>query len=285
LTASRAGSVSYLLAGRFHRLAFEEWGDAAAPPVVCVHGLTRNGRDFDALAEALAGSFRVICPDLPGHGRSDWLPDPMLYQAQHDVTALAHLLAWIGRDVAWIGTSLGGICGMIVAATEGAPVTRLVLNDVGPFIPADALRRIRDYMVASGDSAMMARFPDIDAIERHLRIVHAPFGPLSDEQWATLARNSARTLSDGRFAMHYDPRIAEPLRGHDPVDVDMWALWDRIRVPRMVIRGETSDILLPDTFARMAASGAAALQVPGTGHAPPLLDPVKIEAIQSFLRG
>jgi pimeloyl-ACP methyl ester carboxylesterase len=281
----RSGSIPYLLAGSFHRLAFDEWGDADAPAVVCVHGLTRNGRDFDALAAALAGSFRVICPDLPGRGHSDWLDDPMLYQAQHYVTALAHLLARVGRDVAWVGTSLGGICGMVIAAMEGAPVNRLVLNDVGPFIPAAALRRIRDYMVASGDSPMMVRFPDVEAIERHLRIVHAPFGPLSDEQWAELALNSARALPDGLFTMHYDPRIAEPLRGHDPVDVDLWALWERIRVPRMVIRGETSDILLPETCALMEASGAVAFEVPVTGHAPALLDPLQIEAIRAFLGG
>jgi pimeloyl-ACP methyl ester carboxylesterase len=280
---ARANAIPYLLAGKFRRLAFEEWGDPAAPPALCVHGLTRNGRDFDELAKALAGSHRVICPDLPGRGNSEWLDDPMLYQAQHYVTALAHLLAWIGRDVAWIGTSLGGICGMVIAATDGAPVTSLVLNDVGPFVPAEALRRIRDYMVASADSPMMRSFPDIDAIERHLRIVHAPFGPLSDEQWAQLARNSARALPDGRFAMHYDPRIAEPLRGHDPVDVDLWPFWDRIRVPRMVIRGQTSDILLPETFARMEASGAQGHEVPITGHAPALLDPLQIDAIRSFL--
>jgi pimeloyl-ACP methyl ester carboxylesterase len=282
---ARAGSIPYLLAGAFHRLGFEEWGDANAPVVVCVHGLTRNGRDFDTLAAALAGSYRVICPDLPGRGLSDWLDDPMLYQAQHYVTALGHLLAWIGRDVAWVGTSLGGICGMIIAATDGSPINRLVLNDVGPFLPADALTRIRDYMVASGDSPMMSRFPDIEAIERHLRIIHAPFGPLSDAQWAQLALNSARALPDGRFTMHYDPRIGEPLRGHDPADVDIWALWDRIRVPRLVIRGETSDILLPETFARMEASGAEAFLVPETGHAPALLDPLQIAVIRSFLGG
>ena len=281
----RPGSVRYRLGGKFHRLAFEESGDPGAPPVVCVHGLTRNGRDFDALAEALAGSWRVICPDLPGRGHSDWLDDPMLYQAQHYVTALAHLLAWIGRDVAWVGTSLGGICGMVIAASDGAPINRLVLNDVGPFMPAEALRRIRDYMVASGDSPLMARFPDIEAVERHLRIVHAPFGPLSDPQWAQLARNSARALPNGRFTMHYDPRIGEPLRGHDPVDVDMWALWDRIRVPRLVIRGAASDILLPETFARMQASGAQGYEAPLTGHAPALLDPPQTRAIRSFLAG
>lgn len=283
--APRTGSVRYLLAGRFHDMAFREWGDAAAPAVVCVHGLTRNGRDFDVLAAALAGRFRVVCPDLPGRGSSDWLADPMLYQAQHYVTALAHLLARIGTGVAWVGTSLGGICGMVVAAAEGTPVTRLVLNDVGPFIPAAALTRIRDTMVASGDSPLMTRLPDMEAVERHLRLVHAPFGPLTDAQWAQLARDSARRLPDGRFAMHYDPRIAEPLRGHDPADVDMWPLWDRIRVPRLVIRGATSDVLPPETLARMAASGARTLEVPGTGHAPALLDPAQVGAVRSFLAG
>ncbi len=207
----------------------------------------------------------------------------MLYQVQHYVAALAHLLAWIKRDVAWIGTSLGGICGMAIAAAGNSPINWLVLNDVGPLIPAAALTRIRDYLVASGDSPLMPRFPDIEAIERYLRIVHAPFGPLSDEQWTGLARSSARALPDGRFAMHYDPRIAEPLRGHEPVDVDMWALWDRIQVPRLVIRGANSDILLPDTLARMAASGARVFDVPLTDHAPALLDPLQIAAIRSFL--
>jgi pimeloyl-ACP methyl ester carboxylesterase len=281
----RPGSIPYLLAGKFHRLAFEEWGNSSAAPVVCVHGLTRNGRDFDALAAGLADSFRVICVDLPGRGHSDWLDDPMLYQAQHYVTALAHLLAWIGRDVAWVGTSLGGICGMIIAAMSGTPVNRLVLNDVGPFMPGEALGRIRDYMVASGDSPVMARFSDIEAIERHLRFIHAPFGPLSDAQWAELARNSARALPDGRFTMHYDPRIAEPMRGTGPADIDMWDQWDRIWMPRLVIRGETSDFLLPDTLARMEGSGAIVFQVPLTGHAPTLLDPLQIEAVQSFLTG
>jgi pimeloyl-ACP methyl ester carboxylesterase len=283
MATPRAGSIPYLLAGQFYRMAFDEWGDPGAPAVVCVHGLTRNSRDFDALAESLSGRFRVICPDLPGRGKSDWLADPMLYQVQHYVTALAHLLAWIGSDVAWVGTSLGGICGMVLAATEGSPIGRLVLNDVGPFIPAESLRRIRDYMVASGDSPMMSRFPDLETVERHLRLVHAPFGPLSDEQWAQMARNSARALPNGRFTLHYDPGIAEPLRGHEPVDVDMWPLWDRIRVPRMVIRGETSDVLPAETFRRMEASGAVAFEVPVTGHAPALLDPLQVEAIRAFL--
>jgi pimeloyl-ACP methyl ester carboxylesterase len=279
----RTGSIPYLLGGRFYRMAFDSWGDPGGPAVICVHGLTRNCRDFDALAPALSGAFHVICPDLPGRGRSDWLDDPMLYQAQHYVVALAHLLAWVGKDVAWVGTSLGGICGMVIAAMEGAPISRLVLNDVGPFIPADSLRRIRDYMVASGGSPV--QFPDLAAVERHLRLVHAPFGPLSDQQWAKLALNSALALPGGGFTLHYDPRIAEPMRGQEPLDVDMWPVWDRIGVRRMVIRGETSDVLPAETFRRMEASGAEAFEVPVTGHAPALLDPLQIEAIRLFLTG
>jgi pimeloyl-ACP methyl ester carboxylesterase len=276
-------SIRYLLSGGFHRMAFTAWGDLDAPPVVCVHGLTRNGRDFDALAENLSDRFRVICPDLPGRGASDWLPDPMLYQAQHYVTALAHLLAAIGRAVAWIGTSLGGICGMVIAATPGNPIAKLVLNDIGPAIPAEALARIRDYMVASSASRLMERFADQDAIERHLRIVHASFGPLTDAQWAHLARISARTLPDGHLAMHYDPAIAAPLRAHPPAAVDMWAFWDRIRVPVLAVRGELSDLLLPETFVRMEASGARGFTVAGTGHAPVLMDAPQIAAVRDFL--
>ena len=276
-------SVSYLLGGAFHRMAYTAWGDPAAPVVVCVHGLTRNGRDFDALAENLSDQFRAICPDLPGRGASDWLPDPMLYQAQHYVTALAHLLAAIGTDVAWIGTSLGGICGMLTAATPGNPIIKLVLNDVGPFIPVEALSRIREYMLASNASRRMERFADFDAIERHLRLVHAPFGPLTDAQWAHLARHSTRTLPDGHLTMHYDPGIAVPMRDNPAVPVDLWAYWDRIRVPVLAIRGEVSDLLLPDTLARMEASGAKSFVVPDTGHAPALMDNAQIAAVRAFL--
>ena len=193
----RPGSIRYLLGGRFYRLAFEAWGDPEAPPVICVHGLTRNGRDFDALAEALANSYRVICPDLPGRGHSDWLDDPMLYQAQHYVTALAHLLAWAERDVAWIGTSLGGICGMVIAATDGAPVTRLVLNDVGPFIPAASLARIRDYMVASSeladDGALSGPRRDRAPPAHHSRPVRARSPMRNGPVWRATRRGLCRT--------------------------------------------------------------------------------------------
>lgn len=271
-------SVRYLLAGAFHSLAYAAWGDPAADVVLCVHGLTRNGRDFDPLAEALADRFHVICLDLPGRGESDWLPDPGLYQPASYVAALSHLLAAIGRPVAWVGTSLGGICGMLVAAAPGQPITRMVLNDIGPFVPAASLRRIRDYLPGPEP----ARFADLAAVEQHLRRIHAPFGPLSDAQWAFLARISARVVPEG-FMLHYDPRIAAPTRAAEPDDIDLWNLWERINMPMLVVRGAESDLLLPETLARMARTGARTFVVPGAGHAPALMDPEQIGAIRAFL--
>lgn len=278
-------SIGYLLGGAFHRMAYTEWGDPGAKAVLCVHGVTRNGRDFDALAANLSDRFRVICPDLPGRGESDWLPDPMLYQAQHYVTALAHLLAAIGPDVAWVGTSLGGICGMVTAATPGNPVTKMVLNDIGPFIPLEALSRIRDYMLASSASKWVGRFADREALERYLRLVHAQFGPLTDAEWAHLAEHSGRVQADGQLVLHYDPAIVAPLRDHAPVAVDLWPLWARMRMPILAIRGEASDLLLPETLARMAETGAQTLVVPDTGHAPALMDDAQIAAVRAFLLG
>jgi pimeloyl-ACP methyl ester carboxylesterase len=273
----RKGDVRYLLSGAFYKMAWVETGNPAAPPVVCVHGLTRNGRDFDPLSEALSSDFRVISPDLPGRGASDWLPDATLYQPLSYVQALSHLLAVIGRPVMWVGTSLGGICGMGIAAAPGQPITRLILNDIGGFIPAAALARIRAYIDQHPD------FLDLRSLERHLRLIHAPFGALTDAQWEHLARNSFRTRSDGRLVLHYDPAIALPIIGAEPADQDLWAMWQRITIPRLVIRGETSDLLDAATFARMQESGARGLIVPGAGHAPALMDAATIAVIRAFL--
>lgn len=275
---ARTGSVRYLLGTRFHEMAYVEFGNPAAPPVVCVHGLTRTGRDFDALAAALEDRFHVICPDLPGRGRSDWLPEATAYQPPTYVVALAHLFAQINKPLAMVGTSLGGICGMLLAAAGNTPITRLVLNDIGPHIPAAALLRIRDYMTTAP-----ARFASMAALEANLRQVHAPFGKLSDAEWAHLARFSARPVlgqGGGGFAMHYDPKIVEPM----PVSVpDSWPIWGVINMPRLVIRGATSDLLLPDTYERMLATGAEGYVVPDAGHAPALMDYASMARIKAFL--
>ena len=280
----RNGSTIYMLGGTFRRLSWTEWGDADASPVVCVHGLTRNGRDFDALAERLSQRFRVVCPDLPGRGGSAWLRPAELYALPSYVAALSHVLAAIGRPVGWVGTSLGGLCGMAIAAMPGNPIARLVLNDIGPHIPAAALARIRDYMRAAPP-----RFGDLAALEAHLRRVHAPFGPLTDAQWSDLARHSGRALPDAAgpadcgLALHYDPAIAAPILAAAPADVDMWAAWSAIAVPRLVLRGQDSDLLTVDTLARMERDGAATLTVAGCGHAPALMDDATTNAVFDFL--
>jgi pimeloyl-ACP methyl ester carboxylesterase len=279
---ARPNTVTYLLGTKFHKMAYVEFGNPAAPAVLCVHGLTRNGRDFDPLAEALSDHFHVICPDLPGRGQSDWLGEAMAYQPPTYVVALAHLLAALNKPVAWIGTSLGGICGMMVTAAQNAPVTKLVLNDVGPAIPAAALKRIRDYMVAAPE-----RFASMQALEAYLREIHAPFGKLDDAGWALLARHSARRVpdatQDGAFTMHYDPKIIEPMKATVPLDVDLWPVWEAIKVPVLAIRGAESDLLLPETLERMKKEGANTYVVPEAGHAPALMDPDSIAAIRAFL--
>jgi pimeloyl-ACP methyl ester carboxylesterase len=274
----REGAVRWLSPAGFFTLRWWDWGPADGAPVVCVHGLTRSGRDFDALAAALAArGRRVICPDLPGRGASDWLPEPMLYQPPVYIAALSHLLARLDSPVDWVGTSLGGICGMGIAATPGHPIRRLVLNDVGAFVPRAAMARIRDYVGTE------PTFRDIPTLEAHLRVVHAPFGKLSDAEWRHLAETSARP-ADGGVALHYDPAIAAPIRAIEPMALDMQALWEKVKVPVLLIRGAESDLLLPETAAAMAAEPHVQLaEVAGAGHAPALMDAAQIALVADFL--
>ncbi|WP_333669869.1 alpha/beta hydrolase [Elioraea tepidiphila] len=275
----REGRLRWLSPVGFHRLAWTEWGPADGAPVVCVHGLTRTGRDFDFLAAALAErGRRVLCPDMPGRGASDRLPDPSLYRNDIYAGACAHLLATFGdRRIDWVGTSMGGIIGMIVAAMPNAPIRRLVINDVGPSIPAAALARIGEYL------GRVWSFPDLAAAEAHTRKAYAPFGALTDAQWRHLTETSVRPLAGGGFRLHYDPAIAEPFRTA-PQDMEFWPAWEHIAAPSLVLRGEASDLLLPETAARMAAKPAVRVQtIPGCGHAPALLDAVQIGLVTDFL--
>ena len=278
---ARLGSVSYLFGTRFYRMAYFESGNPAAPAVLCVHGLTRTGRDFDALAAGLEDKFHVICPDLPGRGQSEWWPDGMVYQPPSYVVALTHLLAQLNKPVAWVGTSLGGICGMMIAAAQNTPVTRLVLNDVGPFIPGISVKRIREYMMSAPEE-----FVSMAALEAHIRLIHAPFGALTDAQWAHLTQISAKKLPGGEgVTMHYDPKIVDPIRATMPMDVDLWPLWELITAPRLVIRGAQSDLLLEETYQRMLNEGAEGYVVPDAGHAPALMDAPSIARVREFLLG
>ncbi len=264
----------------FFRMAYVEWPGPERRPVVCVHGLTRNGRDFDRLAAALAAGASVFCPDMPGRGRSQWLDRAEDYAYPTYISACAALLARLGADeVDWVGTSMGGIVGMFLAALPGTPIRRLVLNDIGAFIPADGLRRLATY-VGTDPS-----FAGASSLEADLRRVAAPFGPLSDADWRHLARISTRLKPDGTLGYAYDPLIGAALRQGEPKDVDLWATYDAIRVPTLVLRGADSDILRAADARAMTERGPRArlVEFAGMGHAPALMAEDQIAHVRAFL--
>ena len=267
----------------FHRLAYVEWPGPSrdAPVLLCVHGLTRNGRDFDMLAQALAAHYRVVCPDLPGRGKSDWLEGAEytypLYLA--DLTSLIARLD-VGR-VDWLGTSMGGIIGMLFAAMPSAPIRKLVMNDVGALVPKAGIERIASYV------GLDPSFADVDALEVALRLLAAPFGPLSDAQWRHLATHSVRRRPDGNIGFAYDPKIADAFRQSPIEDVALWNIWDAITCPVLVLRGAQSDILAAPDAVAMTQRGPRAklVEFAGIGHAPALMAEDQIAAIREFLLG
>jgi pimeloyl-ACP methyl ester carboxylesterase len=267
-----------------HRIAYQDWGEAANERVlVCVHGLTRCARDFDTLASALAGHYRVVCPDVAGRGDSDWLADPMLYQLPQYVADMVTLIARLDvESVHWVGTSMGGLIGMALASMPGSPVARLVINDAGPVITRASLERIATYV---GGAPI---FPSLEAAEQYVRAVSAPFGPHSDAQWRFLTEVVLRPNPGGGFRMHYDPAIAQPFRATLPEkDLELWPMWDAIRCPTLVLRGEHSDLLARETCSRMAERGpkARVLEIPGIGHAPTLMFDEQVAVVREFLLG
>lgn len=274
--------VQCLSPAGLHRLAYVEWGDPGNPRVlVCAHGLARVGRDFDDLARALAGRYRVVCPDIVGRGRSGWLKDPAHYQVPQYVADMVTLIARLGVPaVDWVGTSMGGLIGMGLASLPDSPVRALVLNDVGPLLPGAALARIAEYL---GRAPV---FPDMAAAEAYIRLVSAPFGLSTDEQWRRLAATSVRAV-DGGFTLHYDPAIAVPLAAQNAgaADIDIWPVYDAIACPTLVIRGEHSDLLDRATHAAMAGRGPRAhlAEIPGVGHAPMFMDDAQIGVVRDFL--
>jgi len=267
-----------------HHMAYTEWGDSANPDVlVCVHGLTRNGRDFDFLARALADRYRVVCPDVAGRGRSDWLAVKTDYVLPNYAADMITLIARLDVEtVHWVGLSMGGLIGMVLASLPGSPITRMVLSDVGPVITKASILRLGDYV---GQDPL---FPDVRAAEAYIRAVSAPFGALSDAQWRHLAEHSVKAV-DGGYRFRYDPGILQSFRDlvEAEGDITLWDIYDRVSCPTLVMRGAESDLLLPETAAEMALRGprAQVREIPGVGHAPMLLDAAQIAVAAEFLLG
>lgn len=283
-----------------HRIHYTEWGDPASEHVViCVHGLTRNCRDFDFLAMALEQDCRVICMDVAGRGQSEWLGTPDAYgypQYLADAVALlgrvtapfrGGLAGWLKRlarsrhklTIDWVGTSMGGLIGMMLAAHGNYPLRRLVLNDVGPFIPGAALRRISDYV------GQDPRFSTYREFEEYIRQVTKPFGPLTDAQWRHLSIHSMRRFEDGSFGLVYDPAIGAAFRNGPIDDVDLWPVWDALKCEILVLRGTESD-LLPHEIAKQMQQrgpGARVVEFPGIGHAPALMTEDQIRVVREFI--
>lgn len=265
----------------FYEIAYTEWpGPAGAPTVICVHGLTRNGRDFDRLAQALSMRYRVVCPDMPGRRNSDWLQDPSSYNYQFYLATLAALIARLDvHEVDWVGTSMGGILGFLMAGTPNAPVRKLVVNDIGPLIAKEGIARIVTY------TGLDKSFGDLAELEAELRKIAAGFGPLTDEEWRHLAIHSVRRKPDGSLAFAYDPNIAHGLRQAPPHDIDLWPQWEAVRCPTLILRGETSDVLRRVDAEAMTRRGPPArlIEFPGIGHAPALMAEDQIQAVRDFL--
>ena len=263
-----------------HRIGYAEWGRRDAPVLVCVHGLTRNGRDFDALAERLSDRYRVICPDMVGRGTSDFAADPSLYAIPQYVADCVTLVARLDApEVAWLGTSMGGVIGMVLASLPGTPISRLILNDIGPQIVTEGLARIASSI---GDDPV---FDSFEAGERELRGRMTEFGEHTDAQFRYLSRHYVVRRGE-RWGFHYDPKIADAVRASAGAPVpDLWPVYDAIRCPVRVIRGESSDILTAETAARMRERGprAQVADVAGVGHAPTLIADDQVAVVERFL--
>ncbi len=287
MTEPRAHEVACLHNQALQRMAYWEWGHADNTEVLlCLHGLTRQGRDFDALARASAGRYRVVCPDVIGRGRSDWLTDPMGYAIPHYVAHMVTLLARLNAShVDVVGTSMGGLIGLGLAGLAGSPVRKLVLNDVGPVIEAQAIQRIGSYI------GQPVHWPSEAAAAAALRAISAGFGPHTDAQWLELTRPQLKPDAErGGFVPRCDPAIAVPFKAITPElarlgEAALWHAYDQLRCPTLLLRGADSDLLSHDTALAMTRRGphAALHEFAGVGHAPMLVQDDQIDVVRRFL--
>ena len=278
------------------RMAYWQWGQAdAGHVIVCAHGLSRQGRDFDVLAQALVerfgGNVRVICPDVVGRGRSDWLKDPAMYQIPTYAGDMLALVAQVKpTTLDWVGTSMGGLIGMVICGQPGlplpVPVRKLVLNDVGPALQWQALQRIGQYL---GNAP---RFASLEQAAQAMWVISTGFGPHTPEQWLALSKHMVKPMTDeqGGVALHYDPAIAVPFRSITQEaavqgEAALWQIHDKIKAQTLLLRGANSDLLSRDTAQAMTERGLKArlVEFEGVGHAPTLIAPDQVQVVSDFL--
>jgi pimeloyl-ACP methyl ester carboxylesterase len=273
----------------FTRVRYAEWGpERAEHVVICAHGLTRNGRDFDFIAERLArAGMRVVAPDLPGRGRSAPMANWHEYGTPLYLSVMTGLIARLDvPHVDWIGTSLGGHIGMELAALQGAPIRRLVLNDFGARIAARALQRISSYLIEDTKQT----FPSIEAVDAHLREILAPFGKLTDAQWRHMAEHGSVKAANGEWRLNHDPTLSKQFWWPIMLDISLWQVWDQVHCPTLILRGVDSDLLARDTVEQMKRRGRAAqngvvqsVEFPDCGHAPSLMNDAQVDVVEQFL--
>lgn len=288
MTPPQIKMVQCLSPAGLHQMAYKEWGDPKNPQVlVCVHGVTRVSDDFDALAASLSDHYRVICPDVVGRGRSGWLKNPAYYVVPQYVSDMVTLVARLDvPQVDWFGTSMGALIGMGLAALPESPVRKMVMNDVGPSLNFPALQRIGEYIGTD------VRFDSFDEGRDYIRTISAPFGPHSDEEWNKLARDVLRQDAEGRWRRHYDLALATPFHALTEEsakqgEAAMWAAYDAIRCPVLLVRGSESDLLTPESATLMTQRGPKAklVELPGIGHAPTFMHEDQIALAREFFLG
>lgn len=262
-----------------HQMAYVDWqSPTAKKTMVCVHGLTRNGRDFDYLAQEIGKDYRVLAPDMAGRGKSEWLKDKSSY---HYGTYVADMITFFDKlqlkDVSWVGTSMGGLIGMVMAATYPEYVKKLVMNDIGPFIPESALKRLGEYV------GKEVSFDTIEDAEKYMEAILAPWGITDRWHWRHIAEDSFRPAA-GKLVLNYDPDIKQAFFAVDG-DLDMWDLWAQVKCPVLVLRGGNSDLLTSATAERMKNSrpNVEVVEFPNIGHAPALMAKDQISKVKAWL--
>jgi cobalt-zinc-cadmium efflux system protein len=267
-----------------HRMAYHAWGNPRNPRVLlCVHGLTRRGSDFKTLAEAMCQDYYVVCPDVVGRGDSDRLSNPMQYAVPQYVADIAQLVKTLGvSQVDWLGTSMGGLIGMVYAAMPNSPIRRMLINDVGPTIEPEAIKRLASYVGQPFSFTSRA-----DALNR-LNTICATFGEHTPDEWETY--NGPMLIErNGLWIMHYDPDISVPFAAVNPImakagEVAMWHAFKQIHIPMLIVRGAQSDLLSAATVTKMCTVNpyARSIEIPNVGHAPAFVKKEQIALAKEF---